>query len=221
MSNTSNVGEDVGVFFDGYAEEFDSIYGYNPDRSFFDKIADRLFRQAMYKRFQETLSILSDVKIKSVLDVGSGSGRYAVEFLNLNKSVTGIDLAENMIILSKKIVESKFTKPEATFIHGDYIQHVFDQKFDSAVLMGFFDYIEDATVVLNKLKKDVPGIIMASIPKENHFLSFQRKTRYKKRNCPLYLYTYDQLIALLDICDFKKYDIIDNGREYFLKIDNR
>ena len=87
--------------------------------------------------------------------------------------------------------------------------------------MGFFDYIEDANVVFKKLKNDISEIILASIPKENHFLSFQRKIRYKKRNCPLYLYTHDDIVALMDDNDFKNYEIIDFGREYYLIINNK
>ena len=98
------------MFFDGYAEYFDSIYGYNSDRSILDRIADKFFRSAMYDRYQETLKNIEDDNIHSILDIGCGSGRYCVEYLKRSKQVTGIDLSQNMIELSKKIIKSFFAE---------------------------------------------------------------------------------------------------------------
>ena len=138
--------------------------------------------------------------------------------MKLRKSVTGIDLSQKMIELTKKITKYNFPEREVSLIQGDYLKHKFSGKFDAAVLMGFFDYIEDANIVFSKLKSDVNKIILASIPKQNHFLAHQRKVRYKIRNCPLYLYTYNDLIVLMKNNNFDNYDIIDFGRELFVKV---
>ena len=53
-----NNNNDVGVFFESYAESFDSIYGHRNKRSFIGRMNDRLFRKAMYSRFEKTIDII-------------------------------------------------------------------------------------------------------------------------------------------------------------------
>jgi 2-polyprenyl-3-methyl-5-hydroxy-6-metoxy-1,4-benzoquinol methylase len=56
----------------------------------------------MYIRFEETLKNIDTTEIHLVLDIGCGSGRYAVQFLRMGKSVTGIDMAEEMLKLAEQ-----------------------------------------------------------------------------------------------------------------------
>ena len=73
-------------FFSSYAEDFDSIYGDGKPRNFFNRIADKLFRQAMYERYKRTINFLT------------------------NKQLTLVNwLKDNLILLrEKKILTSKF-----------------------------------------------------------------------------------------------------------------
>ena len=60
--------------------------------------------------------------------------------------------------------------------------------------MGFFDYVEEPTLVLQKLARDVTGIVLASFPKAGGLLAWQRKVRYRLRGCPLWLYRRDEVV---------------------------
>jgi len=211
--------QDVKKFFHGYAADFDSIYGHEKGRSTFDKLMDKLFRQSMLKRFNETLENTKNPAIQSILDVGCGSGVYDIEFLKQGKTVTGIDLAEGMLEISRKRTAPFADSGRIKFILGDYMEHQFTEKHDAAVLMGVFDYTKEPVALLKKLQQDVTKEIYGSFPQDGGFLTWQRKVRYNMRNCPLYFYSKKRLVSVLDEAGLQgKYTIKDFGRDFFVKV---
>ncbi len=219
QSPLNNEAQDVKNFFHGYAADFDSIYGHDRKRSYFDKIMDKFFRQSMLLRFNETLIHSKDHNIQTILDVGCGSGVYDVEFLKQGKTVTGLDMAEGMLEIAKKRTQPYINSGKISFILADYMDKPFNEKKDAAVLMGVFDYVKDPVAMLSKLKNEVSKSIFASFPKKGGLLTWQRKVRYKMRNCPLYFYNKKTLVDILDRSGLQnKYTIIDLGRDYFVKI---
>lgn len=208
----------VESFFESYAEDFDSIYGHSSERSLLGRINDRMFRSAMYARFKQTIDHINNDNIKSILDIGCGSGRYCFEFLKHGKNVTGIDLSEEMLKLAQDICVKDFPNGNIELIHGDYIDYEFNEKFDASVLMGLFDYISNPETLLSKLKNDTNKVIIGSFPKLWNIWTFQRFIRYKIRRCPIFFYTKKQLKLILTNLGINNYEIIDNGREYYLII---
>ncbi|HEY69875.1 MAG TPA: methyltransferase domain-containing protein [Anaerolineae bacterium] len=205
----------VGDFFHSYAVDFDSIYGGR--RNPVSRLIDRLFRKSMRLRFQRTLSDLSDPILQSILDVGCGSGRYAVELLKMDKEVTGIDLAPGMLAIAERACKGLFPADRYRFILGSYPDTVLGRRFDAALLIGFFDYVQDADAVIQGLKRDVERLFVASFPKASGVLALQRKIRYRLRNCPLYFYTEADIHELMDRTGVVNYRITDLGRDLYLR----
>ena len=221
MSSTEKTSElqDVKSFFDGYANDFDSIYGHSNSRSLLDKISDKLFRQSMYLRYQECLKNTSKKNIDTILDIGCGGGHYCDAFLNQGKKVTGLDIADGMLKIAKLKTANYIQEGKANYILADYLSYEFAAKFDAACLMGFFDYIREPELILRKLEKDVSKEIYMSFPKKGGFLAWQRKIRYAKRNCPLYMTSKEELLELLKKLNWQdKAEIIDLGRDLFVKV---
>ena len=215
---TDKVTSDVQKFFHGYAADFDSIYGHTETRSSFGKWVDKNFRQTMFLRFEETLKNTAKDEIKSVLDVGCGPGRYIVEFLLQGKDVTGLDMAEGMIGIAKQVSEKVEFTGNLDFIVSDYMSAKFDRQYDAACLMGFFDYIEHPEEIVNKLKEDVSKEFYMSFPIAGGLVGWQREVRYKMRNCPLWMYKKSDVFRIMDNCGLQgKYEILDFGRDYFVK----
>ena len=52
----------------------------------------------MRLRFDEALRCVREAGIESILDVGCGPGRYIASFADAGVRVTGIDLADGMIV---------------------------------------------------------------------------------------------------------------------------
>ena len=224
MDNTvvNKDAQEVKTFFDGYASDFDSIYGHTDKRGLFDKLADKWFRKVMILRFKETLKRSANTSIKSIIDIGCGPGLYCVEFLKQGKEVVAIDLAENMLSIAKNHVNKHAADCEdkISYLHANYLEYEFDRQYDSACLMGFFDYIKEPVEVFEKLKKDINKEVYASFPKDGGFLAWQRKVRYKMRNCPLYLYTLEDIKSIMHKANLEgKYEVVDFGRGFFVKVD--
>ncbi|MCX6291586.1 MAG: methyltransferase domain-containing protein [Bacteroidetes bacterium] len=209
--------QQVATFFEGYASGFDSIYGHAEKRSGFQKLIDQLFRKTMFLRFRETLKNTANPAIESIIDIGCGPGHYCFEFLKQHKKVTGLDLSEEMLKIARKNIQA-LSKSDAQFIKADYLAHPFNQQFDAACLMGFFDYIRNPLDILLKLKKEIRKEIYASFPKSGGILSVQRKIRYKLRNCPLYMYSKSDLNQLMKAAGIQNFEITDCERDWFVKI---
>jgi 2-polyprenyl-3-methyl-5-hydroxy-6-metoxy-1,4-benzoquinol methylase len=218
MSDQTTDSEKVKSTFESYAKKFDGIYEPSERKTLLARWIDTRFRKSMYIRFEETLKNIDPIDIQSVLDIGCGSGRYAVQYLKMEKSVTGIDMAEEMIKLAEQTCQRDFPNGNAKFICRNYFEHPFNEKFDAAILMGVFDYIEDPARLLNKVKNETNKMILGSFPKSQNFLNSVRKIRYFLKGCPLYYHSKEDLDNLLRTCGFKNYQIIDNDREYFVKI---
>ncbi len=215
QSNATRVQE----FFQEYAQDFDGIYGHTSRRGFLGRVIDKTLRKTMFLRFREVLQHTANPSIRTVLDVGCGPGRYCVEFLKQGKRVVGMDLAGGMLELARKAVAGSPGAENAAFIQGDYLQHGFDERFDAACLMGLFDYIQDPVAVFQKLKREVAKEIYASFPCRSGILAKQRKIRYKLRHCPLYLYSVEDIRAIMEACGLEsQYSLKKLDRDYFVRV---
>lgn len=211
--------KDVETFFHGYAADFDSIYGHTKKRSLWDKFLDKYFRRSMRLRYDLVLKYSANPEIKTILDIGCGGGVYCDALLNMNKNVTGLDIADGMLKLAIQKTKPFIDKGQASYIHSGYLEHSFDQRFDAGVLVGFFDYIKNPLDVFKKLEHDISKEIYMSFPKAGGFLGWQRKVRYKMRNCPLYYYTRKDITALLTKMNWQnKAEIIDIDRDFFVRV---
>lgn len=213
MKTTNDI-KDIKNFFDGYSYTFDSIYSSDlTKRNLIQKIIDKNFRKSMFGRYELTFKFIRKYEVESILDIGCGSGIYANKLAQEGYRVTGVDVAPKMIDLAKQ-----YSKNHDNPIYqiADFID-MDETKFDTSILMGFFDYVNDVDLVFKKLKKVTSKIILGSFPKDSGFLAFQRKIRYKIRNCPLYLYSRESLEQSVSK-HFKNFKIIDNDREFFLVV---
>lgn len=210
---------DVQIFFDAYAADFDSIYGHNQNRGIALKFIDKLFRRTMLQRYQKTLKYTENAGIKRILDVGCGGGHYCYAFLRQGKEVVGIDMSSEMIKIAENKIRNAEIDQKAQLIYGDYLDMIFEEKFDAACLMGVFDYVNEPRKVLMKLKSEILKELYMTFPKNNGILSIQRKARYKLRKCPLYLYSKNDIARLLNEVGFEgRYVIKDCLRDYYVKV---
>ena len=217
--NKSDTTQAVEKFFDGYASDFDAIYGHTTRRGAFGRWVDRRFRKVMMRRFETTLQHTNRDDIQSVLDVGCGSGRYVFAFAKQGKKVVGVDMAKGMLELAQNAVDEAGLSTRVTLCEGDYLNVSLSQKFDAACLMGFFDYIENPVAVLQKLAREVRGEIYASFPIAGGWLARQRQVRYRLRKCPLWLYRKADLEAILAAAGFQgRYEIQHFERDWYVLI---
>lgn len=222
MTNTTqdNHSKNVETFFHGYAKDFSSIYEEDEHpRSKFNLLMDKLFRQDIKDRFDSTIKEVKKDSIKSILDIGCGPGHFVVKFLEMGKKVIALDIAQGMLDITNARVSSLNSDAQFESILADYTEHKFEQQFDAICVMGFFDYVSDPTAVIKKLLSEASKEIYISFPDDRGLLAWQRKVRYKRRNCPLYLYNQPKIemhlkeAGCLEIAEIRK-----TNRNFFITI---
>ena len=209
----------VSSFFDGYSSDFNEIYDdelnkKNPIKYYLS----RLFRDSMFTRLSYTIETLKQDKFQTILDMGCGAGRYTHALARLQKEVTGIDFSKEMISLAEDI-SKKHGMKNLKFECVSAEEYVFTKSFDAVICLGFFDYIENPINLIEKILDSGSKKFLGSFPKKSHPLTFQRKIRYKLRNCPLYFYDLKDLNGFKDTLKIKELKITDLGRDYIVEID--
>lgn len=201
-------------FFDSYASDFNSIYG--TGNSLHQRLINSVFRKSMRLRLEETLIGCDPISDRSVLDIGCGPGHYDV-FLALKGAghVLGIDLADNMIEISKNRAQAAGVDDRCHFIRADFMEHDFDRKFDYSIVMGVLDYIENPVEFISKVLSLTTEKAFFSFPADNGFLAWQRKFRYRKR-CDLFMYSLGDIESLFKRLDSGTPHVKRIARDYFV-----
>jgi len=125
--------------------------------------------------------IIKNYKIKSILDVGCGTGQPMVSFLKDGYNIHGYDKAINMIELGKKnLLKNKF-KPERIFFDNMDKPKNVDKKFDCIIGLGSFYY---ANNMISSLKNNLKylkkgGLIVFSL--RNMLFNISTFNNYSKK----------------------------------------
>lgn len=212
-----SVEEQVKSHFDADATRFDQIY--ESDKGPVRRFVDDVWRGVVRKRFELTLERLSPLEGKRVLDAGCGSGRYCVAFaLGGAVRVVGIDYAPAMLEVAERNAREAGVSAACEFRQAEFPQTgVLDgERFDYATAMGYFDYVDDPVRHLSRLGELTSEGFVASFPKSRDFRAPIRRIRFKFNNCPLYLYSRDEVEALLSEAGIRDYELVDLDRDYIV-----
>ena len=206
----------VSEFFDSYAGDFDAIYG--TKNTMLNRLLNRYLRASMRIRFEKVLASCDPIKGKSVIDIGSGPGHFAISLARKGADhVLGIDFAEGMNELATRHAEQAGVADRCRFDFGDFLEYEIPEQFDYAVVMGFMDYIADPSTVIRKVLLATRAKAMFSFPAAGGFLAWQRKLRYRKR-CELYMYTAAQLEELFSQAGDYSVRIEPIARDFFVTV---
>jgi ubiquinone/menaquinone biosynthesis C-methylase UbiE len=196
---------DAAKFFDSFAVAFDSLY--DGKRNFLMRSLDRHFRSDMFLRFALTFEAFGELKGKTVLDIGCGSGPYVMEALNRgSRWVTAVDPAPNMLALVRERLQRANLAERCSAVEG-FFPGVEVEAHDYVIVMGVMDYIADANVFLGALKPLVKASAAVSFPSKHWFRTPFRKLRYRLRRCPVYFYDETEIKNLCSAAGFRKIGI--------------
>lgn len=211
----------VREYFDRTAGAFDSIY--SGRRGPLMRFLDRNLRRDIYERFDLTMKACSDVPGSRVLDVGCGSGRYAIEFALRGASrVVGVDLAEPMLRLANALAGEYGVADRCQFVLGDFLDLDLGARFDYTIAIGVFDYIVDPDTLLHKMASVTDRRLVLSFPSKSPVRQPLRNLRYWWRNCPLYFYDHNDIANLLNRNGFRRRRITKipgTGYDYVVAVD--
>ncbi|MFT7553013.1 MAG: ubiquinone/menaquinone biosynthesis C-methylase UbiE [Rhodothermales bacterium] len=197
--------ERVSKYWDNEATAFDALYGLGEKPS----TLNRLIRRGMFERVELTLRALKGMKVSSVLDVGSGSGRNSADFIEYAgvSRVVGVDFSPQMVALAKAHCEERGYASHTDFHLGDVLDVEFSEQFEAVVALGVFDYVEEAEPFLARLRSLSSGVVMASFPGYSFPRSPLRKMRYAARGCPIRFYGVDEVRQIGLDAGFSKVEV--------------
>ncbi len=200
-------------YWDHEVDDFDSIYARSKSR--FSNWIDATFRWDMYARFDYTMENAEPIQGRSFLDVGCGTGRYALEFARRGaRRVVGIDIAENMLAVCETRAREARLDDRCAFLHTDLTQYTPDEPFDVSIGIGLFDYIREPLPVLSKMREAVTDRAIMSLPRFWTWRAPVRRARLALRGCDVYFYTTGRIDALLKQAGFKRYTLKQVGQLY-------
>ncbi len=200
-------------YWDHQVNDFDSIYARSKSR--FDNWIDATFRWDMYARFDYTMENAEPIHGRTILDVGCGTGRYALEFARRGaRRVVGIDIAEKMLAVCEQRAREEHLDDRCVFVHTDLTKYQPDEKFDVCIGIGLFDYIREPLPVLIKMREVVTDRAIISLPRFWTWRAPVRRARLALRGCDVYFYTKEHIDALLRQAGFKKYTLKQVGQLY-------
>jgi 2-polyprenyl-3-methyl-5-hydroxy-6-metoxy-1,4-benzoquinol methylase len=211
----SSKNDGVRDYFNRISDDWDAFY--SDGNSFQDRL-NRVFRHALYERLRLTLDHCGEIAGARVLDLGSGTGQYSVEFARRGASrVLGIDFAPSMVASSERLAQEQGVAGPCEFICADFANHTLHESFDIVLALGFFDYIEHPELLLKKIKELTESTFVASFPSNNLLWRIQRRIRYNWiKGCPVFDYTPDLVRDLYATAGFTTLKIIPMKRGLFV-----
>ena len=157
------VRDGIAGYFDRKSDSFDAIY--SGQKSWTGRCWDRLTRRNVLYRHAFTIQAGAPWAGKRVLDVGCGTGRYALEIVSAGAaSYVGVDLSENMLHLARVFARQRGIADKCQFLMADVRDIPTTEGFDTIVANGFFDYIADPGHVLAHLSWLRPERLIATFP---------------------------------------------------------
>ncbi|MCK4782448.1 MAG: methyltransferase domain-containing protein [Desulfobacteraceae bacterium] len=109
----------------------------NEWEEFFDEHAPNYMDNSFTKNtIAEVDFILEELQLlpgSNVIDIGSGTGRHAIELANRGYNVTGVDISSGMLTEAEKAAKKAVVKVE--WIHADATQFTSNKSFDAAICL--------------------------------------------------------------------------------------
>lgn len=208
-------GEGTRDYFDRVPLQWDAHYSRENRVSY---AFNRLFRRAIFERFELTFALCGDVSGATVLDIGCGTGQYSVEFALRGASrVVGIDFSPSMVDFSRRVAQRKEVSGSCEFRCEDFATASLDEQFDIVVAVGFFDYAEQAGALFKKIGALTRHRFLASFPSSSPLWRVQRAIRYGwLKGCQIREYAPQELEDLCDEAGFEVRRIAPLTRGLFL-----
>lgn len=200
--------EEVKHRFEWDAAGFAAIYGSD---SALSRWFNRVFRQAIFARYEIAMRESGDVAGKSILDIGCGSGVYSIELARRGaRRVLGLDFSEPMLEIARRSAREAGVGDAIDFERGEFLAHDLGaETFDVSIAMGVFDYLEQAQPFLTKMARLTRGVLLASFPRFSIVRGTARRLRYRLTGRgDVFYYTAEGVSALAEQAGLRRHRLV-------------
>ena len=136
----------IGIFESDYADTYDIVYR---DKDYAREV-EAIGR--LFKRHRTGA-------IKSVLDLGCGTGRHAILLARSDLDVVGVDQSDSMLDHARKLAQESKPGNSLTFLKGDVRDFDAGNTFDAALMMfnvlGYMTSNDDLLAALRSVRRHV------------------------------------------------------------------
>lgn len=161
------------------------IQEYNKESSIYDFLRFKSPGGALIDKLEKNIvkKFVVPIKGKKVLDVGTGTGRFAIELAKLGSKVIACDLSEKMLEIGRK--KAKKDKVNVKFEKGDvenlpYKNNMFDVVVGIRIVMHLVDYKKGLKEMKRVVKRG--GYVIFNIPnKLSVWAKLNKLFRIKKK----------------------------------------
>ncbi|MCK5278487.1 MAG: bifunctional demethylmenaquinone methyltransferase/2-methoxy-6-polyprenyl-1,4-benzoquinol methylase UbiE [Cyclobacteriaceae bacterium] len=139
---------------------------------------------------KKAIKLLRPTNPKTILDVATGTGDFAIQSLSLNpEKVTGVDISDGMLEIGREKIRKKNLDHIITLEHGDSENLLFkDNNFD-AVIVAFgvrnFENLENGLAHMFRVLKKNGKVIILEFSKPASFPFKQIYSFYFKSILPI------------------------------------
>jgi SAM-dependent methyltransferase len=181
--------------FRGEATRWDAIY--SEDTGWIPALWDRLTRANVRRRFDRTFEVAGDLRGKTVLDLGCGSGRYLIEAVSRGAArAVGVDVAPEMLSVARTLADRTTGSDRIQLLHGDLLALKLSERFDWVIANGLFDYVEDTSLGMRRAAEWSRGGVVATFPDRRAPRALPRRLYWRTRGVHIRLFEPAQVLAL-------------------------
>jgi len=168
------------TYFHRRASRFSAFYSSEP-------VARALGRGPLFDRLRLAVEMADGLSARRAIDVGCGSGPLFAPLAEKGIHVTGIDPADNMVVLAAAEAAKFPGRVEVQRRGWEQLDEV--DAYDVAIALGVFDYVGDPVDLLGRMER-AAGHVIASFPSPGLRTSL-RKLRYGVRGVGVHGYPVD------------------------------
>jgi ubiquinone/menaquinone biosynthesis C-methylase UbiE len=118
-----------------------------------------------------------------IIEIGCGTGRVLKSFLDSAFKITGVDISDEMLEISKKKLETYIIRKQLVLLNHDFSNNRFDKQFDKVLITFYtFNYIIQKPAVFLKnvydsLNEQAVLIMDLFFPQSHNDASIEKKWR--------------------------------------------
>jgi demethylmenaquinone methyltransferase/2-methoxy-6-polyprenyl-1,4-benzoquinol methylase len=139
---------------------------------------------------KKAIKLLKASDPKTILDVATGTGDFAIQALDLNPDkVVGIDISDGMLDVGRVKLKKKSLDDRITLQHGDSENLQFDDNIFDAVIVAFgvrnFEHLENGLAGMFRVMKKEGRVVILEFSKPSMFPFKQLYNFYFKSILPI------------------------------------
>jgi demethylmenaquinone methyltransferase/2-methoxy-6-polyprenyl-1,4-benzoquinol methylase len=139
---------------------------------------------------KKAIRLLRDSSPRTILDVATGTGDFAIQALDLNpETVIGVDISDGMLEIGRKKLQRKKLDNRIVLEHGDSENLKFNDNIFDAVIVAFgvrnFENLETGLSGMHRVLKKNGRIVILEFSKPTAFPFKQLYNFYFKSILPI------------------------------------